>query len=142
MGAAMAEIGQKDSVSRPERALIYDGACRLCVTAKAGLERLGGAPTVRFIPYQSEEAACRLGADYKPGRQDVAFLVEQDGRINRGLDAFLPLLPGLRGGRLCLVLLKLPLMRPLAHLAYCLMARYRYHLFGRVPSKNLPPVRP
>ncbi len=132
----MAEIGQKGGVSRPEHTLIYDGACRLCVTAKAGLEKLGGAPTVRFIPYQSEEAACLLGADYRPGRPDVAFLVEQDGRISRGLDAFLPLLPGLRGGRFWLALLKVPLARPMAWLVYRVVARYRYQLFGRVPSQG------
>lgn len=123
-------------MSRPERTLIYDGACRLCVTAKAGLERMGAAQTVRFIPYQSEEAACRLGAAYKPGRPDVAFLVEQDGRISRGLDAFLPLLPGLRGGRFWLALLKIPLARPLALLVYRVVARYRYQLFGQVSSQG------
>lgn len=132
----MAGIVQQDSLSRPERTLIYDGDCRLCVTAKAGLERLGGAPTVRFIPYQSEEAACRLGADYRPGRPDVAFLVEQDGRISRGLDAFLPLLPGLRGGRFWLALLKVPLARPVAWFVYRVVARYRYRLFGRAPSQG------
>ena len=71
------------------RTLIYDGQCRLCVTAKAGLERLGPGPPhsdIRFVPYQSEEAACQLGAEYKPGRPDVAFLVEPDGTISRGLD--------------------------------------------------------
>lgn len=116
----------------PERVLIYDGQCRLCVTAKEGLERLGRDQDVRFVPYQSEEAACRLGQEYRPGRPDVAFLVEQNGMIKRGLDAFLPLLPGLRGGRLLRALLRLPLIRPLAYLAYRLVARYRYRWFGQV----------
>lgn len=129
-------MAQKDGESRPERTLIYDGDCRLCVTAKAGLERLGADRDVRFVPYRSEEAACRLGADYQPGRPDVAFLIEQDGRISRGLDAFLPLLPGLRGGRLCLALLKIPLARPLALLLYRFVARYRYSLFGPVRPSN------
>lgn len=133
---------QKPGMSQSERTLIYDGDCRLCVTAKAGLERLGGGQTIRFIPYQSEEAACRLGADYRPGRPDVAFLIERDGRISRGLDAFLPLLPAVRGGRFWLALLKVPLARPVAALAYRIVARYRYRLFGRVSSKDLPPVWP
>ena len=113
-----------------ERTLIYDGQCRLCVTAKEGLERLGEDQGVRFVPYQSEEAACRLGSDYRPGRPDVAFLVERDGTISRGLDAFVPLLPGLRGGRVLLALLRIPLVRPVANLVYRLVARYRYQLFG------------
>ncbi len=115
-----------------DRILIYDGQCRLCVTAKEGLERAVGNGLVRFVPYQSEEAVCRLGSDYRPGRPDVAFLVEDNGTVRRGLDAFLPLLPGLRGGRILLALMQAPLLRPLAHLAYRLVARYRYAWFGQV----------
>jgi predicted DCC family thiol-disulfide oxidoreductase YuxK len=119
-----------------QRVLIYDGQCRLCVTAKDGLERLGGDATVRFVPYQSEEAACRLGEARRPGRPDAAFLVEPDGTVHRGLDAFLPLLPGLKGGPLLLALWRVPFLRPLAYLAYRLIARYRYSWFGQVPQKD------
>ena len=114
------------------RVLIYDDQCRLCVTAKEGLERERAGTDVRFVPYQSEEAARRLGAAYKPGRPDAAFLVEGDGTISKGLDAFLPLVPGLRGGRVLHAILKVPLVRPLADLAYRLVARYRYKLFGSI----------
>jgi predicted DCC family thiol-disulfide oxidoreductase YuxK len=114
------------------RTLIYDDQCRLCVTAKEGLERVGEGTEVRFVPYQSEEAARRLGADYKPGRPDAAFLVEGNGAISRGLDAFLPLVPGLRGGRVLHAILKATLVRPLAALAYRFVARHRYKLFGSV----------
>jgi len=124
--------------TEPERILIYDGQCRLCVTAKEGLERLGMDGDVRFVPYQSEEAACHLGGDYRPGRPDVAFLVDQDGKISRGLDAFLPLVPGLPGGRVLVALLRMPLMRPLAYLAYRLIARYRYRWFGQVRTQDGP----
>ena len=93
---------------------------------------------VRFVPYQSEEAACHLGSDYRPGRPDVAFLVDQDGKISRGLDAFLPLVPGLPGGRVLVALIRMPLMRPLAYLAYRLVARYRYRWFGQVRTQDNP----
>ena len=37
--------------------LIYDGRCRMCVTAKGGLEQLNVEDkALRMIPYQSEEA--------------------------------------------------------------------------------------
>lgn len=114
------------------RTVIYDDQCRLCVTAKEGLQRAGEETDVRFVPYQSEEAACRLGAEYRPGRPDAAFLVEDDGAVIRGLDAFLPLAPGLRGGRVLHTILCAPLIRPLAECAYRLIARYRYQLFGSV----------
>jgi len=116
--------------------LVYDGQCRLCVTAKEGLERLGvqdEATAVRLIPYQSEEAKRALGATYRPGRPDVAFLVQPNGVIQQGLDAFLPLLPGLRGGRFLAAILSVPVIRPFAYLMYRLVARYRYYLFGEVP---------
>lgn len=116
----------------PERILIYDGQCRLCVTAKSGVERLGAPEDVRWVPYQSEEAARCLGKDYQPGRPDAAFLVETDGTIKQGLDAFVPLLPGLRGGRLLLALWRIRPLRPLAYLLYRVIARYRYRWFGTV----------
>ena len=122
---------ERDS-AEPERLLIYDAQCRLCVTAKEGVERLGHELDVRWVPYQTDEAKARLGAQYRAGRPDVAFLVERDGTIKRGLDAFLPLLPGLRGGRFLHALMRIPFLRPLAHLLYRVIARYRYRLFGAV----------
>jgi predicted DCC family thiol-disulfide oxidoreductase YuxK len=116
--------------------LVYDGECRMCVAAKKGLERLethDGATGIRMIPYQSEEAKQALGKGYRPGRPDVAFLVRSDGEIASGLDAFLALLPGLKGGRVLSVLLSLPLVKPLGYLLYRLVARYRYSVFGKVP---------
>ncbi len=132
-------MAQLSPTPGPERILIYDGQCRLCVTAKEGLEHLEGSRLdgkVRFVPYQSEEAARCLGSEYRPGRPDVAFLVEADGRVSRGLDAFLPMLPGLRGGRMLLALMRIPVLKPLADLAYRVVARYRYRWFGQVPSKD------
>lgn len=132
-------MAQDSPIPGPERTLIYDGQCRLCVTAKEGLERLEGARLdgkVRFVPYQSEEAARCLGSEYRPGRPDVAFLVDAEGKVSRGLDAFLPMLPGLRGGRMLLALMRIPVLKPLADLAYRVVARYRYRWFGQIPSKD------
>ena len=116
--------------------LVYDGQCRLCVTAKKGLERVGthaDATPIRMVPYQSEEAKQALGEGYRPGRPNVAFLVRPNGEIARGLDAFLALLPGLKGGRVLSVLLSLPLVKPLGYVLYWFVARYRYSIFGKVP---------
>ena len=116
--------------------LIYDGQCRLCVTAKKGLERLephADAPPIRMVPYQSEEAKQVLRESYRPGRPHAAFLVRPNGEIARGLDAFLSLLPGLKGGRVLAVLLSLPLVKPIGYLLYWFVARYRYSIFGTVP---------
>jgi predicted DCC family thiol-disulfide oxidoreductase YuxK len=116
--------------------LIYDGECRLCVTAKKGLERLEtqvDATPIRMVPYQSEEAKQALGVGYRPGRPDVAFLIRSDGEIASGLDAFLALLPGLKGGRLLSGLFSVPLVKPIGYLLYWCVARCRYAVFGKVP---------
>jgi predicted DCC family thiol-disulfide oxidoreductase YuxK len=115
--------------------LLYDGQCRLCVAAKKGIEQLeaeSASNNVRMIMYQSEEARQVLGTRYRTGRPDAAFLVRPNGELTSGLDAFLPLLPGLKGGRFLAVLFKLPLVRPLGYLLYWFVARYRYRLFGEV----------
>lgn len=129
-------MGEEHRPTSEECVLVYDGRCRLCVTAKEGLERLATqneTKAVRMIPYQSEKAREVLGATYRPGRPDVAFLVQPNGVIRQGLDAFLPLLPGLRGGKFLATFFSFPLVKPLAFLLYGLVARYRYHLFGEVP---------
>lgn len=123
--------------SRPQPCLlVYDGQCRLCVTAKQGFERLGtqidGQP-VRMVSYQSDEAKQALGKVYRPGRPEVALLVRPNGEIANGLDAFLPLLPSLRGGRVLALFLRLPLVKPGSCLLYWLLSRYRYQIFGAVP---------
>jgi len=125
-------VPQKGQSVEPDRVLIYDAQCRLCVTAKEGVEQLGKTLDVRWVPYQSDEAVRRLGAEYRVGRPDAAVLVEHDGTMKKGLDAFLPLLPGLRGGRMLEALMHVPLTRPLAYLIYRLIARYRYRWFGSV----------
>ena len=121
--------------------LIYDGRCRLCVTAKQGLEQLGARHNeipVRMITYQGQEARDILGHRYQAGRPDVAFLVAANGEIAEGLDAFIPLLPGLKGGRFFARCFSLPGTKFLGKFVYRLVARYRYRLFGEVPLEGCP----
>jgi len=112
--------------------LIYDGQCRLCVTAQKGLERLGtdsGVNQIHMITYKSKEASAVLGADYRPGLPDAPYLVCSNGEVAHGLGAFLPRLPGLKGGWI----LALPLRLQWGLLAACpyrLVVRYRYRCFG------------
>ena len=47
-----------------------------------------------------------LGRRLSAGTPDVAFLVEGDGSIRKGVEAFLPLLPGLPGGRILHAILR------------------------------------
>lgn len=111
----------------------------MCVTAKRGLDRLQSeenTSSIRMIAYQSGEARQALGDLYRPGRPDAAFLVGPQGKVARGLDAFLLLLPGLRGGRVLAALFRVPLIKPLGYGLYRLIAKYRYRLFGEVPLES------
>src|SRR5947208_17122315 len=80
-----------------ERILIYDGQCRLCTTAKEGMERLGADLEVLFVPYQSQEAESLLGVEYRPRRACPALRMEPYGSVRLGLERFLPMQPGVRG---------------------------------------------
>ena len=51
---------------------------------------------------QSDEAKLALGREYRPGRPETAFLIRPSGEVLKGLDAFLPLVPNLPGGKLLL----------------------------------------
>ncbi len=114
--------------------LVYDGECRLCVLTKQKLEQLGVGRTesdVRFLAYQSEAAKRILGSNYPSGRPDAAFLIQPSGEVFRGLEAFLPLVPNLPGGKLLLWWLRFPSAKRLAEWGYRLVARRRYRWFGR-----------
>lgn len=120
--------------------VIYDGTCRFCVRSKERIEwlsRSDGPVSVRFIPYQSLEAQQVLGSEYRPGRPDAAYLLGTDGSIYKGLDAFLPLLQGISGGRLLVTLLTRSTFKPIADRLYGFVARNRYRWFGAVPLKPL-----
>ncbi len=120
--------------------LVYDGECRLCVETKYKLEQAGvgrSGSAIRFVPYQSDEARQALGVRYIPGRPELAFLVKPTGEIQQGLDAFLPLVPSLPGGRVLLWFLKIPLAQKAARWSYRFIARHRYRLFGEAhPSPS------
>lgn len=120
--------------------LVYDAECRLCVSTKQKLEQLGigqAKSDVRFLAYQSEAAKQLLGLSYRSGRPDVAFLIRPSGEVFQGLDAFLPLVPNLPGGKLLLWWLRFLPVKRLAEWGYRMTARHRYRWFGEAS----PPIR-
>ncbi len=90
-----------------------------------------------MIPYESQEAASALGAQYRPGPPSMAYFISPAGEVAQGVDAFLPLMHGLPGGRFVRWMMQWSIMRRLAERAYRWIARHRYRLFGSVDS----PVR-
>ena len=65
---------------------------RVCVAIKRRLERQKYSPAVRFIPYQSDEAARLLGTEYVPSRPSMAYFMDSMGNVSRGMSAFIPFL--------------------------------------------------
>lgn len=113
--------------------LVYDGECRLCVSTKQKLEALGigqAESDIRFLAYQSESARRILGSNYRSGRPDAAFLVRPSGEVLQGIQAFLPFIPDLPGGRLLQWCLRFPSIKRLADWSYRVIARHRYRWFG------------
>lgn len=116
--------------------LIYDGDCRFCVKSTESFQRLSSSSpsaSVRYIPYRSVEAESLLGSEYRSGRPDVAYLVGSDGQVHKGLDAMLPLLVSLPGGRLITSFVAIPGCRLIALWLYRLVAQHRYW-FGVMPT--------
>lgn len=123
------------------RLLVYDGECRLCVSTKQKLEELGvgqAESDVRFLAYQSEAAKRILGPNYRSGRPDMAFLIQPSGEVLQGLEAFLPLVHTIRGGKLLLWWLRFSSAKRLAEWGYRRIARHRYRWFGEatLPSRQ------
>ncbi|NGZ03711.1 MAG: hypothetical protein CV090_11750 [Nitrospira sp. WS238] len=115
--------------------LVYDAECRLCVSRRSKLERMtmGRAGTdIRFVAYQSEEAVKALRPHFCPGRPKTAFLIRPSGKVLRGVEAFLPFVPNLPGGKFLLWALRLPFVIPLAEWGYQIIASHRYRWFGSV----------
>jgi predicted DCC family thiol-disulfide oxidoreductase YuxK len=116
--------------------LVYDGTCRFCVSIKKKLEQIGAGQAefnVRFLDYRSAAAARALGHDHRPGRPgrpDMAFLIRPSGEVLRGLEAFLPIILNLPGGKLLLWCLRFPSVKQLGEWGYRMVARHRYRWFG------------
>ncbi len=114
--------------------LIFDAECRLCIATRSVMQ---GWPTcageqVRYVPFQSAEASRLLGGAPALGRPDVAYLVTGNGHVVRGLEAFLVMLPFLKGGRALVCMLRWPPVYRAASRVYQLVARNRYRWFGPV----------
>lgn len=130
-----------DRTSPQVRLLVYDGECRLCVSAKQKLEERGvgrAESDVRFLAYQSEAAKKIFGSGYRPGRPDTAFLILPSGKVLQGLEAFFPLIHTLPGGTLLLWWLRFPFVKRLAEWGYRMVARHRYRWFGEAERPGRP----
>ncbi len=82
-----------------------------------------------------------MGHGYCPGRPEAAFLIRPSGEVLQGLEAFLPIIPNLRGGKLLCRVLRWSFARQLAEQCYRTIARHRYRWFGKAKVvRQSPPL--
>lgn len=118
-------------IGPPTGCLIYDSHCRVCVAVKQKLEQTRFSGHTAFVPYASQEARERLGRGYQPGqRPPMAYWVDERGTVVGGLEAFLPLVTGLRVGKIFMVFWRFRVCRLMVRALYKLVATHRYRWFG------------
>lgn len=117
--------------------LFYDGVCALCNGAVRYVLAHDREGAIRFAPLQGPTAAAALAAH--PGARDADSLVLllPDGTVLLRSDAVIWLLRALGRSRTAAALALAP--REARDLAYRLVARVRYRLFGRYDACPLPP---
>ena len=109
--------------------LIYDSRCRLCVAVKRTLEQRSAH--IQFIPYESRKAAESLGQRYQTDhRPPMAYWVDEQGSVVGGLEAFLPFLHDLAGGKIFMFFWRFRLCRQIMMALYEFVAKNRYRWFG------------
>jgi len=117
--------------------VLYDGVCGLCSAAVRWLVRHDAARTLRYAPLQGETAAA-LRAQHPsiPADLDTVVLVD-DGRVYLRSKAFLHVARYLtRPWRWGWYLRWLP--APLLDLAYRVIARIRYRVWGKHDQCEIP----
>jgi predicted DCC family thiol-disulfide oxidoreductase YuxK len=119
--------------------VFYDGVCGLCNRFVSFLIARDRGARLRFATLQGEVARrllVPLGG--RPDDLDTVYVLRSDGTLLKRSRAILQALAALGGPwRLVKVLRLVP--APVADVAYGLMARVRYRLFGRLDACPLPP---
>lgn len=116
--------------------LIYDAECRLCLSSKKWIEKWDRRGRIEFLPFQTEEAKSLVPNLAAMTCMDAMRLVDRDGTVSPGVDAFRKLLRYLPLGAPISALFYLPGFSWLAGRAYRSIAANRYRWFGRTGSRG------
>lgn len=126
--------------SHPE-ILFYDGNCALCHGAvKFVLKRDRAAAAFRFAPLRGETFAACVPEPARKTLPDSIVVRTREGALLVRSDAFVHILARLGGGWKLLAGILSLIPRPLRDVAYNLIARIRYRIFGT--RTDLCPVVP
>lgn len=127
------------SAALPPRLVLYDGECGLCHRSVRFLVRRDRQRSLRYAPLVGETAdRARALLPYFPKSIDTLVYIEE-GRVFVRSRAVARAAAAAYGGTSSRVLAHLAgLLTPLADLAYRLVARVRYRIFGRVDACEVP----
>lgn len=114
---------------------IYDGDCGFCSRCVDWASRRSD---VKFVPFQRTDLATYSVTE--EAAAEAVHFVGDDGRVVRGAAAVAGVLRECgRGWPLLAMLMRLPILRNVAEVAYRLIARNRYRLPGPAACSIEPP---
>jgi predicted DCC family thiol-disulfide oxidoreductase YuxK len=118
--------------------VLFDGVCSLCNRAVAVIIKRDRRKKFRFASMQSAPGRALLEKfDLPAGRPDYLVLIEGD-RCYTKSDAVIRIAARLTPFWRCWSALARFIPRPLRDFKYDLIARTRYHIFGKRPSCPFP----
>jgi len=112
--------------------IFYDGHCALCQCAvKFVLKHDRSGTAFRFAPLQGETFRARVPVNRQGGVPDSMVVQRDNGGLLVRSDACIHILRRLGGGWRMIAALVAVIPRPVRDAFYELIARIRYHVFGR-----------
>jgi predicted DCC family thiol-disulfide oxidoreductase YuxK len=120
-----------------DHALIYDGECGICRRSMDWVRSRDARGRVRIVPYQDPSVPAEFPAVPREEMENALQLISDSGERWQGADAVAHLLALLPGCGLVGSVLRAPLLRPLSHRVYRLVARNRRKL-GCGDHCNIP----
>jgi predicted DCC family thiol-disulfide oxidoreductase YuxK len=114
--------------------VLYDGDCRFCTRSAHGIQRRFGRERVALKNFQEPAALEPYPSVTRDAAMKKMHVVLPDGRIFAGAAAVARIVASVRFIGWLAYVYYVPGIRQLADLAYSLVARYRYKLFGRTEA--------
>jgi predicted DCC family thiol-disulfide oxidoreductase YuxK len=111
--------------------VLYDGDCRFCTRSARGIQRRFGRARVALANFQEPGALEAYPRVTHEAAMKKMHVVLADGRVFAGAEAFARVLASVPFVGWLAYLYYVPGLRQLADLAYSLVAKHRYRLFGR-----------
>jgi predicted DCC family thiol-disulfide oxidoreductase YuxK len=111
--------------------VLYDGDCRFCIRSARQIEQRLGSANVTLRNFQEPGALDPYPGVTHDACMDKMHIVTAAGRVFAGAEAFARIVATVPVVGLLAWLYYLPGLRQLADLAYSVIARHRYRLFGR-----------